>query len=159
MASVLIWNSFSSSLWNQRFRIGLEIINIWQQQLNPYVWGTVLGTSGEIDMNMIWTAFVKNYRTGKVLWERDVQTAMSTELRSLGERVGFWKGMTFELGFKRWGQTSQEKWGEWIFKEERTEYTEAQRHENLTSFVNSEQSHYLLVMEISNETQSLRWER
>lgn len=43
----------------------------------------MLGTSGQIDMNMIWAVSVNDYRIiGQVLRERNVQTAVGTQVSS-----------------------------------------------------------------------------
>lgn len=46
----------------------LRSLTLDNSNLNTYVLGTMLGTSGEIDMNMIWTVSVNDYRKiGQVL--------------------------------------------------------------------------------------------
>lgn len=52
-------------------------------------------------MNMIRTVSVSNYRTGQALRERHVQTAVGTEVRSLGEGEDIPGRMAFDLGIKR----------------------------------------------------------
>lgn len=94
----------------------------------------MLGTSGQIVMNIIWAVSVNDYRIiGQTLRERNVQTAVGTQVSSSGEGEGFPERKTFELGIKSWVRTGQEKRGGWIFKEDRTEYEKAQRREGLWS--------------------------
>lgn len=94
----------------------------------------MLGTSGQIDMNMIWAVSVNDYRIiGQMLRERNVETAVGAQVSGSGEGEAFPERKTFELGIKSWVQTGQEKQGGWIVKEERTEYEKAQRHEGLWS--------------------------
>lgn len=54
-----------------------EVINIRLQLVNDYIPGTMVGTVGEIDANMMQTTFVNHYRMiGQVLQDRNVQTAI-----------------------------------------------------------------------------------